>query len=82
MKWPGGCARSGSNRARIRSTVLVVSHVTPIKLLVRSALDAPMAALFRMELDPASITRVSWWEDGNASLRAFNDTSHLREQKP
>jgi broad specificity phosphatase PhoE/ribonuclease HI len=63
-------------------TVLVVSHVTPIKLLVRSALDAPMAALFRMELDPASITQVSWWEDGNASLRVFNDTSHLREQKP
>ena len=62
-------------------TVLVVSHVTPIKLLVRSALDAPMAALFRMELDPASITRVSWWEDGNASLRVFNDTSHLRGQK-
>ena len=63
-------------------TVLVVSHVTPIKLLVRSALDAPMAALFRMELDSASITQVSLWEDGNASLRVFNDTSHLREQKP
>jgi broad specificity phosphatase PhoE/ribonuclease HI len=62
-------------------TVLVVSHVTPIKLLVCSALDAPMAALFRMELDAASITRVSWWEDGNASLRAFNDTSYLRGQK-
>jgi ribonuclease H / adenosylcobalamin/alpha-ribazole phosphatase len=63
-------------------TVLVLSHVTPIKLLVRSALDAPMAALFRMELDSASITQVSLWEDGNASLRVFNDTSHLREQKP
>ena len=59
-------------------TVLVVSHVTPIKLLVRSALDAPARALFRMELEPASLTRVQWWPDGNASLRAFNDTSHLR----
>jgi ribonuclease H / adenosylcobalamin/alpha-ribazole phosphatase len=62
-------------------TVLVVSHVTPIKLLVRSALDASPAAVFRMELDPASLTRVSWWADGSASLRLFNDTSHLRGQR-
>jgi ribonuclease H / adenosylcobalamin/alpha-ribazole phosphatase len=61
-------------------TVLVVSHVTPIKLLVRSALDAPVAALFRMELDAASFTRIWWWRDGNASLHVFNDTSHLRDR--
>ena len=31
-------------------TVLAVSHVTPIKLLVREALPAPLSALYRMEL--------------------------------
>lgn len=53
-------------------TVVVVSHVTPIKMLVRMALDAPMGVIYRMELSPASITTISWWPDGPASLRGFN----------
>ena len=52
--------------------MLLVSHVTPIKALVRLALDAPPQALFRMELSPASATTVHWWDDGVASLRSFN----------
>jgi probable phosphoglycerate mutase len=59
-------------------TVLVVTHVTPIKTLVRVALDAPAQSMFRMELSAAAITGINWWADGNASLRTFNDTSHLR----
>ncbi|MDP9396725.1 MAG: bifunctional RNase H/acid phosphatase [Actinomycetota bacterium] len=56
--------------------VLVVSHVTPIKQLVRLALGAPPAALYRMELAPTSLSIVQWYADGNASLRLFNDTGH------
>ncbi len=52
--------------------VLAVSHVTPIKVLVKLALDAPLEALFRMELAPASVTVVSWFPDGQASMRMFN----------
>jgi probable phosphoglycerate mutase len=59
-------------------TVLVVSHVTPIKTLVRLALGAPPEALFRMELSAASLTAVAYYADGNASLRLLNDTAHLR----
>ncbi|MDI2128590.1 bifunctional RNase H/acid phosphatase [Yinghuangia seranimata] len=59
-------------------TVLVVTHVTPIKTLVRLALDAPAQSMFRMELSAAAITSINWWADGNASLRVFNETSHLR----
>ena len=58
-------------------TVLVVTHVTPIKLLVRDALGAPMTALYRMELAPATITEVQWFGGGQASLRRFNDAAHL-----
>jgi broad specificity phosphatase PhoE len=58
-------------------TVVLVSHVTPVKTLVRLALEAPPHALYRMELSPASLTTVQWFPDGNASLRAFNDTAHL-----
>jgi probable phosphoglycerate mutase len=57
--------------------VLVVTHVTPIKLLVREALGAPMASLYRMELSPATLTEVQWYAGGQASLRRFNDAAHL-----
>jgi ribonuclease H / adenosylcobalamin/alpha-ribazole phosphatase len=60
-----------------RQTVLVVSHVTPIKLLVRSALEAPPSSLYRMYLEVSSISEVDWYADGPAVLRLFNDTHHL-----
>ncbi len=59
-------------------TVVVVSHVTPIKTLVADALGAPLEALFRMELSPASVTVVSYFlggPDGDfpmANMRLFN----------
>ncbi|MYV55157.1 bifunctional RNase H/acid phosphatase [Streptomyces sp. SID3212] len=59
-------------------TVLVVTHVTPVKELVRLALGAPPESLFRMELSAASVSVVAYYADGNASLRLLNDTSHLR----
>ncbi|MFF4338434.1 bifunctional RNase H/acid phosphatase [Kitasatospora sp. NPDC001540] len=59
-------------------TVLVVSHVSPIKTLVRLALGAPPDAVHRMELSAASLCAVQYYRDGNASLRLLNDTSHLR----
>ncbi|MFE1339679.1 bifunctional RNase H/acid phosphatase [Streptomyces sp. NPDC058733] len=59
-------------------TVLLVTHVTPIKTLIQLALGAPSEALFRMELSAASLSVVAYYADGNASVRLFNDTSHLR----
>jgi probable phosphoglycerate mutase len=52
-------------------TVVVVSHVTPIKTIVAHALDAPLQSVFRMELAPASLTVVSWY-DQRPSLRMYN----------
>ncbi|GAB2581712.1 bifunctional RNase H/acid phosphatase [Kribbella endophytica] len=80
---PGGesfdaCARRArSARDAVLSsypgkTVVVVTHVTPIKLMVRGVLQAPMASLFRMELKPATVTEINWYADGLASLRGFN----------
>jgi ribonuclease H / adenosylcobalamin/alpha-ribazole phosphatase len=75
--------RVASARDRLLSgsagrTVLVVTHVTPIKTLVRLALGAPPESVFRMELAAASISAVAYYADGNASVRLLNDTSHLR----
>jgi probable phosphoglycerate mutase len=58
-------------------TVVVVSHVTPIKLLICSAIGAPASALYRIHLDTASLSTVDWYPDGPAVLRLLNDTGHL-----
>ena len=63
--------------ARTGQTVLIVSHVTPIKTLVAAALLAPPAALYRMHLDVAALCVIDWYADGPAVLRSFNDTGHL-----
>ncbi|MYW64555.1 histidine phosphatase family protein [Streptomyces sp. SID8379] len=66
---------TGTHRGR---TVLLVSHVTPIKTLVRLALGAPPESLFKMELAAASLTEIAYYADGNASVRLLNETAHLR----
>jgi ribonuclease H / adenosylcobalamin/alpha-ribazole phosphatase len=63
-----------------RQVVLIVSHVTPIKMLVAEALLAPPAALFRMHLDVAALSEIDWYADGAAVLRSFNDTGHLADE--
>ncbi len=59
------------------STLVLVSHVTPIKSLLRMGLDAGPSLLFRLHLDLASVSIVEFYPDGNASVRLVNDTSHL-----
>ncbi|MEV0199363.1 bifunctional RNase H/acid phosphatase [Nonomuraea sp. NPDC050691] len=59
-------------------TVLVVSHVTPIKTLLRLALMAPPEALYRMHLDVACLSLVEHYADGRSVVKSFNDTAHLR----
>ncbi|MGW4195767.1 bifunctional RNase H/acid phosphatase [Streptomyces sp. NPDC005004] len=71
-------ARARLVAAHAGRTVLLVTHVTPIKTLLRLALGAPPESLFRMELSAASLSAVAYYRDGNASVRLFNDTSHLR----
>jgi ribonuclease H / adenosylcobalamin/alpha-ribazole phosphatase len=58
-------------------TVVLVSHVTPIKSLLRLGLDAGPSLLFRLHLDLAALSIVEFYPDGNASVRLVNDTSHL-----
>jgi probable phosphoglycerate mutase len=58
-------------------TVVVVSHVTPIKSMLRDAVEAPPQALYRIHLDPASLSQVDWYADGAGVVRLVNDTGHL-----
>jgi ribonuclease H / adenosylcobalamin/alpha-ribazole phosphatase len=58
-------------------TVLVVSHVTPIKTLLRMALDAGQGILYRLHLDLASLSIAEFYADGVASVRLVNQTAYL-----
>ena len=58
-------------------TVLVVSHVTPIKTLLRVALDAGQGILYRLHLDLASLSIAEFYPDGVASVRLVNQTAYL-----
>jgi len=57
-------------------TVVVVSHVTPIKMLLRDALAAGPEFLYRLHLDLASLSEVAYYPDGGTSVRLVNDTGH------
>jgi broad specificity phosphatase PhoE len=90
---PGGESLSAAARRALTSldrllaehlhaTMVVVSHVTPIKTIICRALLAPPAALFRIHLDVASLSEADWFADGPALLRSMNDTAHLQPQSP
>jgi broad specificity phosphatase PhoE len=59
------------------ATLIVVSHVTPIKSLLRMALDAGPSLLHRLHLDVASLSIAEFYRDGPATVRLVNDTGHL-----
>ncbi|WP_435587293.1 bifunctional RNase H/acid phosphatase [Micromonospora aurantiaca (nom. illeg.)] len=76
--------RTGRAVERLRSaypgeTVVVVSHVSPIKLVLRDALAAGDAFLHRLYLDTAGISVLDLYPDGGVAVRSVNDTSHLTD---
>jgi probable phosphoglycerate mutase len=89
---PGGESLAGAARRALAAldrlliehqgqTVVVVSHVTPIKTIICRALLAPPATLFRIHLDVASLSEADWFADGPALVRSLNDTAHLRPER-
>ncbi|MDK6814536.1 bifunctional RNase H/acid phosphatase [Corynebacterium sp. UMB6689] len=57
-------------------TVLVVSHVNPIKSFVRQALDSGPQTPNHLFLELASVSEVEFF-DGGSTLHRFNDVGHL-----
>lgn len=58
-------------------TVLLVSHITPIKILLCRALGVPLLTMYRFYLGSACINEIQWHGDQFAAVRKVNDTSHL-----
>lgn len=60
-----------------RQRVIAVAHVTPIKVLIQSVLDAPAASAYRFELAPCSLSTLAWWADGVSTVFGMGERGHL-----
>jgi probable phosphoglycerate mutase len=58
-------------------TVLVVGHITPMKILLCRALGVPLGVLYRLYLGSACINEIRWHGGEFATVHRVNDTSHL-----
>ncbi len=56
-------------------SIVLVSHVGPIKALIAAVVEIPLQATRRFFLDPATITIVDW--GARPLLRLFNSHAHL-----
>jgi probable phosphoglycerate mutase len=59
------------------AAVVVVTHVWPLKLLLRDALGAGDLFLHRLYLDAAGLSVVDSYPDGTVAVHTVNDTAHL-----
>ena len=57
------------------SSVVIVSHVGPIKALLAAVLEIPLQSTRRLFLDPGTISTVEW--GSQPLLRLFNSHAHL-----
>jgi ribonuclease H / adenosylcobalamin/alpha-ribazole phosphatase len=58
------------------ATVVVVSHLYPVRLWVLDALGAPLEAVHRMDHDPTGVSELRL-RDGASTLWRYNDSGHL-----
>lgn len=58
-------------------TLVVVSHVTPIKLVLREALAGGPEFAYRLHLDLSQISELRRYGDGQSSVHGINSVSHL-----
>jgi broad specificity phosphatase PhoE len=62
-------------------SIVLVTHVGPIKVLLSAALGAPLSSAFRIFLDPATISVVDWRDAVHATVRLVNSHAHLGWQQ-
>jgi broad specificity phosphatase PhoE len=70
-------ALDGLLRDHHGQSLLVVTHITPIKILLCRALSVPLGTLYRLYLGSACINEIQWHGCGFATVHRVNDTNHL-----
>ena len=61
--------------------VVIVGHAGSLRLALAQALGMPLASYWRLRLDCASLSVVTWAADGLV-IERLNDTTHLDAQVP
>lgn len=61
-------------------TIVMVSHVGPIKVLLCDVLGTPLSSIFHIFLDPATISLVDWRQP-YPTVRLLNSHAHLGWEK-
>jgi probable phosphoglycerate mutase len=70
-------ARDRTLAAFPERTVVVVTHATPVRVVLREALDAGETALWRTRVSAGSLTVVRYWGDSGVEVVTANATAHL-----
>lgn len=55
-----------------RQRVVAVSHLGPAKVLLRLALGAPHEAIYRLQVETASLSVVDYYADGTCAVKLLN----------
>jgi probable phosphoglycerate mutase len=58
-------------------TVVIVSHVMPIRGIARRAIEGGVSAYWSPQISPCSISIIRFWGNQAAELITLNSTSHL-----
>lgn len=66
---------------RDENGIVVVGHTGSLRLALAQALGMPLAAYWRLRLDYAGLT-VLTWTDGGSVVETLNDTAHLEDDRP
>ena len=61
--------------------VVIVGHAGSLRLALAQALGMPLSSYWRLRLDCASLSVVTWAADGLV-IERLNDTTHLEAQVP
>jgi probable phosphoglycerate mutase len=64
-------------REHAGQAIALVSHVGPIKVLLCTALGAPLSSAFRIFLDPATISVIDWRDSEHTVVRLVNSHAHM-----
>lgn len=70
-------ARRRVLRAHAGTTVVVVTHATPVRAVLQDALAAGSEALWRLRITPGALSVVRYWDDDSAEVATINSAAHL-----
>lgn len=73
-------ARARAVEAHPERTVVVVTHATPVRVVLQEAVDGGASALWRTRVSAGSLSIVRYWTDGGIELATANTTAHLVQE--